>query len=256
MKHAIALTLVLHLGTLYLLFLAFFLHSCKPHPQETLDQGEFQNRCVLIDISGQTRYDLIDGIKAVSRCGASAIGINALLIENLGTKNDTILAKVLEEAKVVVLAINETTDGEIIRSHQLFTENAALEGLIRFERDSEGVIRYIQMYRSIGNSVTWSFPVSLATVHNPNLGIRLLKEHPANKNFEIQLGSKKDDFPKIQLRTIASVDCSKVADKIVIFGELNEIDDVVKTTRGVLPRTVVLATIVNAIVKSAENRSE
>ena len=243
------------------IFLLTLLQSCG---NNTTDK-EFGKTIVLVNYKTVDRSAIANGIRLINKCKPKIIGINAVFIGSKDAIGDTLLAQAIRANKNVVLASNGnferrlTTGDSLISSNSIFTRSCLADGLIHFGYKNDVVSSHIP-YRSVGEQLVWSYPITIASYFNMELASKFMNDFLGDTYYEIVFGKNMDDFKILEIDKLDQLKCEDLEGKIVLLGYLGpgneDLFDTASSDNEKMYGTVITANIILNLLNGGSIKQE
>jgi CHASE2 domain-containing sensor protein len=180
------------------------------------------SRMVLINTSDFTRREIAILIQKITSCNPAVIGLTDVFDNTSTQQEDSALASSLSRSGKVILSVDLSEQGSLIRSDPKLTTAAKEQGVVSYFENSEEVIEsFVPLYENEeGQILNISFELYFA--YAPKKAAALFEKINVNQHYLINYSTYRNSFMELDSNAIS---CESIKDKIVIFGYIGPADE-------------------------------
>jgi hypothetical protein len=238
--------------TKYILLILVLTTSCSTKSKNDVEEPRL-NEIILIKSTGE-RCAVGQLINSLMKCSPKLIGVNYLYVGKKSDDCDTLLRNAIGRSKKVILAEGFREGGYVssdndFREVAMFSSPTGLAGLEDGVADS--------YYRISDHDGRWryTFPFHVALQFDKRKAPQLASKS-LPKDYPIKFYKTLEDF-KVYTQADIENHCSEIAGKIILIGELQTDEDIIKTHTTAKSSdktfgTVIIANIIFDILKDLD----
>jgi hypothetical protein len=225
---------MIHATKYRVIFFLGVLLACRPeNGRIKLDSNgnpEIDKTIALVNYKTVDRASIARAIRTINECNPKIVAVSARFLEYRDPEGDSLLSQAIRFKKNVILASGGnfqrvlTTGDRLVRSQSRFTEGCLAEGLVHYGFKNDEIVSF-EPYRSVGDEVVWSLPISVASYYDTSLADDFMYKFVGNTYYYIHFSRNIDSFQIFDIDNLDNLACETLADKIVLLGYLGPDDE-------------------------------